>query len=159
MAQPEATPPNQPRPWYYQNWFLIAAFILGWPVGFAYFGVLWPVWGVLILRSPWHSHTMLKGLGWAMLIVGTILFIMNLGDQKGPGYAIAFIMPGALATLATQLMWNRYRKEHAIGKPIILITRTPPTSSDEDVPTTPNRSRGRRRVHRRRGSRSSRAPQ
>ena len=157
MAQPEPAPPNERRPWYYQNWFLIAAFILGWPVTFP-FGALWPVWGVLILRSPWHSRSLVKGLAWAMLIVGTVLFIMNLDGPQGPGYAIAIIVPGSFVTLATQVMWSKYRIEHAIGKQTILLPQTPSTNSEEGSPTTPRRPRARRRVHRRRGSGSGQAP-
>ena len=158
MAQSNQAPSDQNRPWYYQNWFLFGAFILGWPIVFP-FGVLWPVWGVLILRSPWHSHTLLKGLAWAMLAVGIILFIMNMGGPKGPVYAIMIIVPGTLITVSTQVMWNRYRTEQSIGKPAIPIPRTPPTNSTEEFPTTPRRYRPRRRVQRRRGSRSGRAPQ
>ena len=156
MAQPKPAPPNQSRPWYYQNWFLFAAFILGWPVTFP-FGVLWPVWGVLILRSPWHNQSLVRGLAWAMLIVGAVLFIMNLSGPQGPGYAIMIIVPGLLVTVATQVMWSKYRIEHAIGKQTILIPQTQPTNSEEGFLTTPRRSRPRRRVHRGRGSRSGRA--
>ena len=111
MAQPEPVTPSPQRPWYYQNWFLIPAFILGWPIAFP-FGVLWPVWGLLMLRSPWHTHPLLKGLGWAMLVVGGVLFVkaLQVGGETA-GRAIAVLIPGLLATLVTQVMWARYRLE------------------------------------------------
>ena len=159
MAQSKPAPSDQGRPWYYQSWFLFAAFILGWPIAFP-FGVLWPVWGVLILRSPWHNNrALVRGLAWAMLIVGTVLFVMNLTDPKGPVYAIAIIVPGFLMTVAAQVMRSRYRPAHPIDTQATLTPRTQPTNSGEGFPTAPRRARARRRVHRSRGRRSGRAPQ
>ena len=153
MAQPEPAPPNQRRPWYYQNWFLIAAFILGWPVVVGPpFGVLWPVWGVLMLRSPWHNHTLLKGLGWAMLVVGSVMLVKTVAnDQDTLSLVIATVIPGLLVTLVTQVMWTKYRLERD-------APQAPPVIPPVDSPSLSRRSRARRRVHRRRGSSSGEAP-
>ena len=91
---------------------------MGWPVVTAPFGILWPVWGILMLRSPWHNHTALKGLGWAHLAVGAILFgnIFRRAVGEGGdaiGISVMIIVPGLLMTLATQVMWARYRLEHS----------------------------------------------
>ena len=157
MAQPEPAPPNLRRPWYYQNWFLIAAFILGWPVVVGPpFGVLWPVWGVLMLRSPWHTHPLLKGLGWAMLVVGGVMIVKAVAnDQDTLGLVIATIIPGLLVTLVTQVTWTRYRLEHRLsGAP-----PPAPVNPPVDSPSPSRRTRARRRVHRRRGSGSGGAAQ
>ena len=163
MAQPEPAPPNQRRPWYYQNWFLIAAFILGWPVVVGPpFGVLWPVWGVLMLRSPWHNPTLLKGLGWAMLVVGSIMIVKTVAnDQDTLGLVIATLIPGLLVTLATQVMWTRYKLEHGLGgaPQAPQAPQAPSVVPPVDSPSLSRRSRARRRVHRRRGSRSGGSPQ
>ena len=157
MVQPEPAPSDQRRPWYYQNWFLIAAFILGWPVVVGPpFGVLWPVWGVLMLRSPWHNHTLLKGLGWAILVVGGVMIVKTVAnDQDTLSLVIATIVPGLLVTLVTQVMWTRYKLEHKqVGAP-----QAPPVIAPEESPSLSRRSRARRRVQRRRGPRSGGAPQ
>ena len=155
MAQPKPVPPNQTRPWYYQNLFLIPAFILGWPVAFP-FGILWPVWGLLMLRSPWHSHPLLKGLGWAMLLVGAVMFVKALAaGGEIAGRAIAVLIPGLLVTLVTQVMWSRYRLEQRLGG----APQPPQDIPAIDSPSQSRRSRARRRVQRSRGSRSGRAPQ
>jgi hypothetical protein len=158
MEQPQ--PEGLERPWYYQRWFLIPTFILGWPVTFPF--VFWPVWAVLVLRSPWHQHTLVKGLAWAMIIVGVALFLMNLKGENGPEYAVAIVVPGLLATVATQVMWARFRMEHG------LVVRRPapadradeqagpqtgPEEVSEDAST--RRSRTRRRQRRQRGRRGS----
>ncbi len=149
MAEVQPTPSNQRRPWYYQNWFLIAAFILGWPV-LPPLGVLWPVWGILILRSPWHNHVLLKGLGWAMLAVGGIMFARALTDNNDTaGRAVATLIPGVIVTLMTQVMWARYKVEHQPGGP---ASEAPSGSPKEPSPIS-RRTKARRRVQRRRRSR------
>ncbi len=105
MEQEQPTSPDSPRPWYYQNWFLIAAFIMGWPLTPPL--VLWPVWGVLILRSPWHNNTLLKGLGWAMLVVGAVLLVKNLRGGTDPLLVFMMVLPGIVLTVMTQVMWTR----------------------------------------------------
>ena len=163
MAQPEPADPSPQRPWYYQNWFLVAAFILGWPVVTPPFGILWPTWGLLILRSPWHNHPLLKGLGWAMLVVGGVMFVRALAvGGNSTGIAIMTLIPGLLAMLATQVMWARYKLENKLeNNPGGAPTPTPvtPPLDSQDAPQPSRRSRPRRRVHRRRGSGSGRASQ
>ena len=152
MEQQQQQPPPEglQPPWYYQMWFLIPTFILGWPFDFPF--VFWPVWAVLILRSPWHNHTMLKGLAWAMIIVGAAMFVMNLDGPLGPGYAILILLPGFVATVATQILWARFRLEHG------LVVRRPASPAEQpesdEVPEGAfnRRSRARRRLRRRRGS-------
>ena len=153
MAQEQSTPPGQDRPWYYQNWFLIATFIFGWPIG-PPLGVLWPVFAVLILRSPWHSQLLVKGLGWAMLVVGAIMFARALtGDEGTAGIAVATLIPGLLVTMITQFMWNKYKLEHRIGRKTPALPAIPTIESDP-----PSRRSGpRRRTQRKRGSRPGRS--
>ena len=56
---PEEEPqePTFPRPWYYRPEYMIPMFIF------------WPVWGILVLRSPWNKNTIMGGVAWAHLIV------------------------------------------------------------------------------------------
>ncbi len=139
------------RPWYFQNWFLIASFILGWPIG-PPFGVLWPVWALLILRSPWHDNTLIKGLGWAMLVVGAYMYAKAVtGDDGTAGRAVATLMPGLVVTLITQVMWSRFRMEHGL-----IIKPEPPSVSTSADEYLAKRSKRRRRVGRRRSSRPGR---
>ena len=154
MAQGQPTSPMEDRPWYYQNWFLFATFIMGWPIVGPPFGVLWPVWALLILRSPWHSHTLLKGLGWAMLAVGAYMFteVISSGSDTA-GRAVATLIPGLLVTVITQRMWSRYRLEHGLGG----SGPAPLASPRLDSSASSRRSRPRRRAQRRRGSRPGRS--
>ena len=152
MGQNQPTPTDLERPWYYQNWFLIASFIMGWPVTSPL--VLWPVWAILILRSPWHNHMLVKSLAWAMLITGAVLVVMHFRSPQGPVLAIALILPGFLLTVITQAMWARYRTEHGSA---VRSTATPADSSGPGKDSSTRRTRARRRVKRRRGPRSNRS--
>ena len=58
MNQERPPPPDELKPWYYQYWFLYPVF------------AFWPLWAVLILRSPWHNGVASGAVAWAMLIVG-----------------------------------------------------------------------------------------
>ena len=160
MEPPDPAIPALQRPWYYQTWFLIGAFILGWPVVTAPFGVLWPVWGVLMVRSPWHDHPALKGLGWAHMVVGGVLYgnIFRRALAEGGdaiGIAVMILIPGLLITLATQVMWARYRLENRPGADIPPAT---PIVLPEDSLPPPRSSRPRRRGPRRLRARSGRPP-
>ena len=146
MDQGQQTPSTQQRPWYYHNWFLIAAFILGWPLSYPF--VLWPVWGVLTLRSPWHNHILIKGLAWANLITGGVLLLKHIQSPQGPEFTILLILPGVVVTLLTQVMWTRYKLEHGLNSPPPI---TPPPAPSES-PTPSPRARVRRRIQRRRRS-------
>lgn len=165
MSQEQSPPSNVRRPWYYQNRFLIPAFILGWP--FAYPFVLWPVWALLIIRSPWHTSLPIRALAWAMLITGAILVVMRFRAGEGaeagttaggPEVAVILVLPGFILTVVTQLLWAKYKMKLRAGSgPPVFPAGPSPT------PVSPNRRlRTRGRVHRRRGSRpgrSSRRPQ
>jgi len=160
MSQEQSPPSNVRRPWYYQNWFLIPSFFLGWPFAFPF--VLWPVWALLIIRSPWHTSLPIRALAWAMLITGAILVVLRFQAGEGaeagttaggPAVAVILVLPGFILTLVTQVLWARYRMELRAGS---LPTVSP--SGPSQAPASPNRrTRTRRRVHRRRGSRPGRS--
>ena len=156
MAQHQPVPPDLEQPWYYQKWFLIATFVMGWPINTAPF-VLWPVWAILILRSPWHDHVLVNGLAWAMLITGAVLDYRNIQGPNGVAFALAMMVPGVVVTVATQVMWSRFRLEHGL-----VVARPDPPADPPDSPapledTAARESRARRRSQRRRSSRSSRS--
>ena len=118
MQQDQSVPPDLERPWYYEKWFLIPVFAMGWPLPFPPF-VFWPVWAILILRSPWHNHVLLNGLAWAMIITGAVMQYKNAQGDGGVAFVVALMLPGALVVVITQIMWTRFRLEH--GR----ISRTP----------------------------------
>ncbi|MEK7806187.1 MAG: hypothetical protein AAB528_00485 [Chloroflexota bacterium] len=160
MSQEQQPPFNVRRPWYYQNWFLIPSFFLGWP--FAYPFVLWPVWALLIIRSPWHTSLPIRALAWAMLVTGAILVIQRFREGEGaeagkiaggPEVAVLLILPGFILTVVTQVLWARYRMKLRAGG---LSPTSPPGPSQAPVSST-RRTGTRRRVHRRRGSRPGRS--
>ena len=127
---PSPVPPDELRPWYYQYWFLHPMI------------VFWPLWPVLIIRSPWHNGLIVGALAWAWLIIGGYLAFVRL--QVGGTVAlstVAIIAPGLLFTAITQAHWNINRRR-------IL---NPPT--DSRAPGTPDEAaapRSRRSVRRRR---------
>ena len=92
-------PPEELKPWYYQDWFIFPTV------------VFWPLWAVLIIRSPWHNGLISGAVAWAMLIVGTYWIIWEQLVKLGRLYelTIALIIPGVLLTLFTQFHWIRYR--------------------------------------------------
>ena len=55
---PPPVPPDALKPWYYQGWFLVPAF------------VWWPCSALLFIRSPWHNSVLSGALSWAWIIVG-----------------------------------------------------------------------------------------
>ena len=164
MSQDQSVLPDLDRPWYYEKWFLILVFILGWPIINSLPFVLWPVWAILILRSPWHNHVLINGLAWAMLFTGIVLEFRNFQGPNGAAFSMALLAPGVVVTVATQVMWSRFRLEHG------LVVETPdppaePPDSPDPLPdsldpldeTAARESRARRRSQRRRSSRSSRS--
>ena len=212
MRPGQAQSGESPRPWYYQNWFLIASFVLGWPllpeIGL-YFSV-WPAWAFLIIRSPWHTTYIFRALAWSMIITGGILMILifsseatpeapqdstsgmgaegtveteaetatqggpeplvGTGPQEtedieteaaegakirsGPDKAISTLLPGALLTVLTQVMWARQKAQYLpIGNP-----PGAPATSTGPMPSPTRPVRPRRRVRRRRTSRHRRSP-
>ena len=92
-------PPEELKPWYYQDWFIFPTVIF------------WPLWAVLIIRSPWHNGLISGAVAWAMLIVGTYWIIWEQLVKLGRLYelVIVLIIPGVLLTLFTQFHWIRYR--------------------------------------------------
>lgn len=99
MNQDLPPPPRELRPWYYQNLFLVAAF------------VLWPAWPVLIIRSPWHNGILSGGVAWMLLIVGSVAVFKT--AQAGAWDLIALIVPpGLVLTFALQVFWASYKKQY-----------------------------------------------
>jgi len=104
---PLLVPPD--RPWYYQGWLLIIAFLLGWPL--PYFFLLWPLWSILIIRSPWHTNFLYRVLAWAMLFSGGVLVVRALFKAEvAPEGVLVFVMPGLILTGVTQFLWSRQRR-------------------------------------------------
>ena len=102
MNQDLPPPPRELRPWYYQNLFLVVAF------------VLWPAWPVLILRSPWNSGNFgifSGGVAWMVLIVGGVAVFKT--AQAGRWDLIVLIVPpGLVLTFALQVFWAAYKKQY-----------------------------------------------
>ena len=159
-------PPQELRPWYYRNWFLISAFVLGWPLPYSF--VLWPVWAVLILRSPWHNGIIPGGLAWAMLLTGAFGLVQLM--RSNPSGALALLLPGLALTVVTQVLWSKHKRElpAALATAAVDSTQDSPTDTSDgvlpgsasDERDTPRfrSTRVRRRSPRRRSSRSGRRP-
>jgi len=101
LAQQQVEPPPTTlKPWYYQEWFLFPMF------------VFWPLWSVLILRSPWHNGILSGGIAWAMLFVWTYLIIWEqlLKTQRLNDLTLIIILPGLLFTVMTQIHWTMYKR-------------------------------------------------
>ena len=98
MEEP-SPPPLELKPWYYQEWFMFPTL------------VFWPLWAILIIRSPWHNGLISGAVAWAMLIVGGYLIIWPQLIQSGRlnDFTIVLILPGLLLTVITQVHWMRYR--------------------------------------------------
>ena len=140
------------RPWYYTNWFLFPAFILGWPVLLAVqIPLLWPVWALLILRSPWHRGFFSGTLAWAMLMAGGFLIFLRLRESVESAYLTGFMVaPGLILTVLTYAFWNRDKQR----LPAELFESTE-ASDEPEMPSLSRRERVRRR-QRRRSSRPGR---
>ena len=94
MDTQRASPPNELKPWYYQDWFLFPVFIF------------WPLWAVLILRSPWHNGMVSGAIAWAMLIAGSYI-VVTLLQSEGTAFqmTLTLIIPGLVLTVITQALW------------------------------------------------------
>ena len=146
MEQGQSPTAQDLRPWYYRNWFLFPAFILGWPV--IQIPLLWPAWALLILRSPWHRGFVSGTLAWSMLMAGGFLMFLQLrGSSESAIFTGLMVAPGLVLTGVTQVLWMRDKRR----LPAELFE--PAEASDE--PQRPPRSR-RERVRRRQRRRSSR---
>lgn len=104
-------PPESLKPWYYQYWFLYPAFMF------------WPVWSLLILRSPWHNGLVSGAVAWAALFVGSYLvYAWGIGGREGlaalldgnltPGNLLTgqIVLPGLVLSIVTQSHWLRNRR-------------------------------------------------
>jgi hypothetical protein len=136
---------------------------MGWPL--PYFFLLWPVWSVLIIRSPWHRGFLFRVLAWAMLFSGVVLVARWLFQGKVAAYGVLVsIVPGLVVTGFTQFQWTRHKRELlAVGREGSSRYRDQPTlSSGLHTPTyqgptpRPSRERLRRRRLMRRLSRPGR---
>ena len=137
MPEELPSPPPELKPWYYQDWFLIPMF------------PFWPLWAVLILRSPWHNGLASGAVAWAMLIVGGYLIGWEqLVRSRGLNdVTIVLILPGLLFTAITQVQWFRHKRLLKASGPEVDSTRAIAGS-------LPPRSSGPRRRSRRRSSRT-----
>ncbi len=137
-------PPQELKPWYYQEWFMFPT------------AVFWPLWAILIIRSPWHNGLISGAVAWAMLIVGGYLIIWPQLIQTGRlnDFTIVLIIPGLLLTLITQVHWTRYR-------PVLRASLISSESVSDSAgggrvsPASGEAAKGARR--RRRGSRAGRS--
>ena len=99
MPGPPPVPPDALKPWYYQGWFLVPAF------------VWWPCSALLFIRSPWHNSVLSGALSWAWIIVGGgwIFLRTQYHLQNGEGLIdptlVALAAPGIFLTIVTQSLW------------------------------------------------------
>ncbi len=142
MEEPPA-PPQELKPWYYQEWFMFPTV------------VFWPLWAILIIRSPWHNGLISGAVAWAMLIVGGYLIIWPQLIQTGRlnDFTIVLIIPGLLLTLITQVHWMRYRPALRAG--LLSSESASDSASGSDSLESRGGAKGPRR--RRRGSRAGRS--
>ena len=129
------TPPEELKPWYYQYWFLYPTV------------VFWPLWSVLIIRSPWHNGVVSGALAWAYLIIGGGLAYVRItgGDIYVVLSTIALVAPGLLFTVVTQAHWIANRRRIMAGA---LHPPQPPSPAPQ--PAARRSRRTNRRRHRRR---------
>ena len=127
-------PPSYPKPWFYKDGYLHAAFIF------------WPFWSILILRSPWHNGIWSGGFAWAVLFIGGFLGLkwIQAGTYQN---VIVLFMPGVLLTIFTQIQWATHKRTYARARP----SAPPPARPASESSGQPRRSAPRRR-NRRRGS-------
>ena len=131
---PSPVPPDELKPWYYQYWFLHPMI------------VFWPLWPILIIRSPWHNGLIVGALAWAWLIVGGYLGFVRL--QVGGSVAlstVAIVAPGLLFTVITQVHWTINRRRIMEGQ-----RTTAATAAQDDPPAAARSRRALRRRRRRR---------
>ena len=165
-GQQPPPPPQDLRPWYYQNWFLIPAFVLGWPI--TPVSILWPLWAVLTIRSPWHNGIMSGALAWAMLMTGAFELVLRMGSN--PVVAVMMVLPGVALTVVTQVLWSKHKLALPAASSLAATDSSQdatPDNAGEDLPgaasderATPRfrRTGVRRRSPQGRRSRSGRRP-
>ena len=142
MEEP-SPPPQELKPWYYQEWFMFPT------------AVFWPLWAILIIRSPWHNGLISGAVAWAMLIVGGYLIIWPQLIQSGRlnEFTIVLIIPGLLLTVITQVHWARYRPALRAG----LLSAEPEADSAGGRASTDSGEAARGPRRRRRRSRVGRS--
>ncbi len=136
MNEELPTPPNELKPWYYQYWFLYPVI------------AFWPLWAVLIIRSPWHNRLVPRAVAWAMLFVGGYLIGWQqiYQNRELNDFTITILIPGVLLTGVTQILWIWDKKKARQAAHQV----EPPVGST--APAQPRSARSRRR-----GSRSGRS--
>lgn len=128
---PPPVPPDELRPWYYQYWFLYPMI------------VFWPLWPVLIIRSPWHNGLIMGALAWAWLIIGGYLAFVRM--QAGGTVAlstVAIASPGLLFTVITQVHWTMNRRR-IVNPPVAPANAANP--DEQPAARSPRSLRRRRR--------------
>ena len=137
MNQEPPSPPEELKPWYYQYWFLYPVI------------VFWPVWAVLILRSPWHNGLVSGAAAWAMLIVGGYFIGQQLYETGELNrFTTTIIIPGLMLTVLTQVFWIRDKKRlREFNREDAPLGEDPSADSPapSSIPTQSRRSRNRRR--------------
>lgn len=83
------------RPWFYRTWFLIVAFFL------------WPIWTVLIVRSPWHKSMWWKALAWSFGIFGGYVILGDLSQEPLAAWFPFVLIVILLVVILSQ--WDRVR--------------------------------------------------
>ena len=137
MNQEPPSPPEELKPWYYQYWFLYPVI------------VFWPVWAVLILRSPWHNGLVSGAAAWAMLIVGGYFIGQQLYETGELNrFTTTIIIPGLMLTVLTQVFWIRDKKRlREFNREDVPRGEDPSADlpAPSSIPTQSRRSRNRRR--------------
>ena len=144
MDDERPAPPEQLKPWYYQYWFL-------YPVV-----VFWPVWAVLIIRSPWHNSLWSGAVAWAMLFTGGYLigYRQLYLNRDLNDLTITILIPGIILTVVTQAFWVRDRvRVRRLASTIMADPGSPPAP---DSTPEAGSGRSRKRPRRRGGSRPRR---
>ena len=153
MTQGQLPPPDGQRPWYYRNWFLLPAFVFGWPVWLQLdFILLWPVWPILIIRSPWHNGFITGSLSWAMLMSsGYLIALQFIRPGSDPLSTVMQVAPGLVLAFIIQSMWSKYRREQQASGP------DQAAANGDFAESGRSRESGLKRRRRRRASRSDRS--
>ena len=139
MEQAERpAPPESLKPWYYQDWFLFPML------------VFWPLWPVLMLRSPWHNGLVSGAIAWAALFCGGYLVLWEqlYKTHTLNQLTLTIITPGLIFTVITQVHWFQRRR--------LVRAATREATPSATPPLDPNPSRRTRRSRRRRASRHPR---
>lgn len=148
------SPAPENSPWYYKLWFLIPAFILGWPALPLPYPSLWPLWAVLIIRSPWHTGFITGTLSWAMLLAGGVMMVVKFREPDADIFKVAALaVPGLVITVITQAHWSRHKSGYTNGGDEQRPTTAPVEDSAAQEPArrrTRQRRRGRARARGRR---------